>query len=437
MTGENRQQNLENISNLIAEKKREDLGLEIGHLICENAKKINEGNNGVIFEVRTDLMETGLKKFLAEKGIEISENQVLKMLKIYRPGYGKREFEIQQAAYQALNASEDVAKIPRPIFFIDLQLDKATLDFLNNSGLHFPEGRAELLLMDLVPGADLATLFYRQALKEAQPENYPDLDSVSVLSFNTLQTELIETLGFKKPGGRGSTESEKAFEARKVDNENAEKLFDFLRKKGFLLPPSVLVKLEKTLRSLHNRGIFHRDLHERNIMISGDLNDEETLEVYLLDFGSAKIVKTGQESGVYEEAEMVYSDDNSILNRLRPLTTSIQEQRDADLDSRLKTFKKVIAKKRTDPWILANVKFFKDQRADINSLSEILTGFQTKPTEDFFVLLEILRSDGLLSKEDLLIFLNRQKISRGLSRGGVSPSLFNKLQEYRNLLSSE
>lgn len=95
----------------------------------------NAGNKGVIFKLTSDtikeyiLHEEGVKRELKEEEtsgkFDETEHKAIKMLKIYNPGDGRREYKMQQAAYEMVkNAPEknELAYIPRPVWFHELKI---------------------------------------------------------------------------------------------------------------------------------------------------------------------------------------------------------------------------------------------------------------------------------------------------------------------------
>ncbi|EKD49154.1 MAG: hypothetical protein ACD_63C00252G0002 [uncultured bacterium] len=94
-----------------------------------NLEKINEGTNGVIALIDINKLSLEFKKFLfndeGEKGI------VMKILKIYEHGKGRKEYEMQKKAFQVLSdegkeVSGGLAKIPKPLYYKEVELRSET-----------------------------------------------------------------------------------------------------------------------------------------------------------------------------------------------------------------------------------------------------------------------------------------------------------------------
>ncbi len=85
------------------------------------------------------------------------------------------------------------------------------------------------------------------------------------------------------------------------------------------LSADVFEKVRNAIGALNTAGFFHRDLHEKNIMLTDDLSD-----AYLIDFGSSS---HGEHSSAQEAFEtekwgesIKFLDDKYILHVLRRLT---------------------------------------------------------------------------------------------------------------------
>lgn len=80
---------------------------------------------------------------------------------------------------------------------------------------------------------------------------------------------------------------------------------------------SFFKKIQVFIDKMHKKGIYHRDLHEGNIMV-----DEESGNPYVIDFGSSKKLYFGEENPYVEVNElrrkkMYFTDDLEFLKRVR------------------------------------------------------------------------------------------------------------------------
>lgn len=264
-----------------------DLGLKE---ILRSQHRANEGNNGIIFRMPLIDASPLFLEALGAIGADITSEAAIKMLKVYSPGSGSHEFNMQQMAYDLLKdmPDEDYAKIPKPVLIRELDIDSGTVEHLREEDSNFRgAGKAEVIIMDWISGEDLATALYKWTIEHHEnpilPGNFSD--------FNELQDSIARTFHFVKPGGKSNRENERINEERLVKNENAQKVFTFMRSKGFTLNPKIVKQITNTLNLLHENSIYHNDNHERNILIDGAVEAVDgkgaSVQTYLLDFGSA------------------------------------------------------------------------------------------------------------------------------------------------------
>jgi thiamine kinase-like enzyme len=100
-----------------------------------------------------------------------------------------------------------------------------------------------------------------------------------------------------------------SFEARKERNDRAKMIIGKIEHRGLFSKESV-VALRKALTILHNNGIYHGDLHFRNLIVEAN-----TGKLFMIDFGSALMVKgldqanhIAGDEGVNDEAMVIYLD---------------------------------------------------------------------------------------------------------------------------------
>jgi hypothetical protein len=172
--------------------------------------------------------------------------------------------------------------------------------------------------MDYVRGEDLATILYKEVLRRKNSDLYPP-ERLNAFSFNELHREVANELGFYSPGKKSRDEGERQYEETMVYSKNTEKLIKFLQNSGFVLPPTVLSQIDNTVKLFHENGLFHNDLHERNVLIEN--SGLENPRLFIADFGSATIGKRAQ-----EDAGFKVSEDTDIIRRLSPLTKTPQEK---------------------------------------------------------------------------------------------------------------
>ncbi|MCX6778639.1 MAG: phosphotransferase [Candidatus Magasanikbacteria bacterium] len=298
-------------------------------VILRRAEKINEGNNGIICLINIkDIPELeALRKTLGKREINLDQKQAIKILKIYKPGTGQKEFELQKKAHEILTAANvaNTARIPSPIMFRDVAIETATQDRLNTMGSKSNSNRAEVIIMDYIPGDDLATFLFREAVKMLP--NYADNpESVDQYDFQSLYRILSEELKFVVPD-RSKANMEQAEQQSFEHNMNL--VYKFLQQTGYTKKPEkieLLQKIETQIRNavnlLNQNGLVLRDGHQRNFLISQQ--DGET-QVYVIDFGDARAFTGQMTESVYEEelafgVTKKYPHDLKVPNELAVLS---------------------------------------------------------------------------------------------------------------------
>ncbi|HPV70383.1 MAG TPA: hypothetical protein PKY08_00540 [Candidatus Magasanikbacteria bacterium] len=324
--------NFENSSN--PQETEEDIERQIAEselelYILKHAKKVNEGSNGIILKI--NFSEGGelpnLKKYLEKKGAKIDSEQALKILKIYSPGTGRQEFALQQQAYDILdqNQNSGLARVPKPLDFFDLQLKEETRDKIRLSGAEGVADRAEIIIMDYVPGADLATLLYRETIK--RDERFVHLKNFAEeMTFEDLQEQVSQVL-FYQAKTKTKDSAQRQIDEERVMDENAQILYDVLKKRGLVLHPTILSQIEKSMQLFHQNGLCFRDGHHRNFLVVGDhqASAETEPQVYVIDFGSATSFEGEFSDDLYHENGIDYADDLALVRDLKPLTTRHEE----------------------------------------------------------------------------------------------------------------
>lgn len=303
-------------------------------MVLEFAYKINEGENAIILRINTETVPEEIISTLRKAGINLESEHAIKLLKIYSAGTGRQEQMMQTRAQNIIGKNkEKFALVPGTLLYKDIRLTPEARQQLRSLGLKITGSRVEMIVMDFVNGEDVATILYKEALVRKFPELYSSVEDLRALSFDRLESETVSALGFKRPGGKATNEGEREFEKRKINMENVRLLLHFLRTKNFVLDKSIVKRLRASVNILHANGLAHRDLHERNVMISGPYeagSDTKDSTVVIIDFGTAK-----EFSGEYSPtSEAIYSDpsgysylnDEIILSVLDELSMTREER---------------------------------------------------------------------------------------------------------------
>lgn len=340
-----------------------------------NSKKINEGNNGIIKIVDLESLPKELTGFLKKfTSHTVKEDKIaLKMLKIYQKGEGKKEYELQKKAYDIVDAEEDddkYAKIPEPLLYYEfnIQTEKAK-NMLHVDGMDSEQKKIEIILMDYIQGEDLAEYLYRQILIRHKDLKHL-AEQAQDIEIKDLQTYVSKALGFARPAGKHRDEGLRIFEKEAVNSQNVNILINFLKKqKDFKFDKSILEKIKNTIDLLHKNNIYHRDLHERNVMKSPLANGKE--EIFIIDFGSATESQDKNPGQSEENDNKRLVPDDMIIRRYEPLTRSIEDDINND---RLNTIKELeILKKQilSRPSSNKALNNFTEQLAGANGRAEM------------------------------------------------------------------
>ena len=287
--------------------------------------KDNEGSEALIYKVDAHGIPQEFRDALQKKGTTFDGGDMaVKMLKLYSPPAGIREYRIHQRAYRLVEAAMrehpgKYAAVPKPTLFRELTISDETARKLKGDGAQISNDRVEVLMMDYVHGQDVATVFYTWILEHHRGALKLDEGS----SFADIRDAVAIALDFERPGGKSFREAERIAEERAVNNDNQKRVYDFLVKHGFKMSTDLALQVRNTVELLHANGIYHRDLHERNLMVTDfGLPDQQG---YIIDFGRSGMDSSDGENPV---------DDFEVIRKLDSLNETgddKQQKEDAEL----------------------------------------------------------------------------------------------------------
>ncbi|HNZ73006.1 MAG TPA: lipopolysaccharide kinase InaA family protein [bacterium] len=298
----------------------------------EAAEMVNYGNNGVIFKLSPEDLPEDLKEVFLQAlpdFIENGQESAFKILKLYTNGKGLVEYNLQAEAYQLLTESEvSEVSVPQPFFYRDLEIkDQETIDLLQQCAVDIDdkEPRIEILAMDFVDGCDLAAWVYRQYLITRKNEielAYPDIgyENFIVTLEQKGADELMEIIcrfiGFKHKY-RHNDDSPEAHKERMAFMNKIKP--DLVYRN--LFDKKLISELIAAISVFHRAGIYHRDLHLRNIM----LDQEGKLKI--VDFGSAIKIDPNNDLDLRRvyQSDNCYPDNVSI-ELLRPISKGPEQK---------------------------------------------------------------------------------------------------------------
>lgn len=333
-----------------AERVEAFVEARILELLEQYAEKTNEGTNGFIMRLRIEAVPSSIRKELRQRGFNFpEEDEAVKILKINSPGEGSREAKMQKLACDIVethgNDPTKYAQVPKVYFMKELPITSSSKEKFAEQGVRLSGDSAEVIGMEFIEGDDLATALYREALRLKAKELGGGEDvlglsySIDRLQIQELQEAIIQQFDFRRPGGKGATEAERAHEQQKLQKENTAKLIGYLRRSHFVLDLRILSQIKNTLEIFHENGFAHRDAHHRNFMVKGSLTarpNSPPPRTFIVDFGTAETFKGSYASAQRElfhdvatpRGRMNFVDDLEILHQLEELTKSKEQESD-------------------------------------------------------------------------------------------------------------
>lgn len=393
---------------------REDKIRLILNLIMEKyAEYVTEGNNGVIFKFDTKDLSDEDRLTLSETGVISHSTFAIKLLKLYRPGKGEHEHQMQKLGQTLIETqgdkSKSYARVPKSYRATDILLpDKFKQHLKSVTG----ESRGEVIIMDFVEGKDLAQMMYQHVITHSDhPTAQQFAHGVDAMSFDRLHSLVTEILAYAIAKPKGDPTQDYA-NSRKVANDNAQKLTNFLQKNNFKIDVSILEKVRNVLLLWRKNDFFHNDLHPRNIMIDGNG------EAYIIDFGSAQQDR---------ESKSTHVDDDSILILLEALTKSFEESRKQGNEMIVASITQLIKQLASDEPFTKLVQLCMLEKVTFSQLSRktnLLNMITESNVKKFIALLKILVDKQMYSNEEVLTGLIE------LQKNTASVQLRNIIQKY-------
>jgi hypothetical protein len=137
--------------------------------------------------------------------------------------------------------------------------------------------QSEFIVMDYIPGKDLALTMYEWILRHLPQQNQitsEQIDSVIHLgNFDDIQRMAFEVLELPIPMSNQAG----------LAHENGKKIFKHLQQTGFTVPDTVIKQLKNTAKIFNEGKLNLGDSHERNIIISENTSQEPL--AFVIDYG--------------------------------------------------------------------------------------------------------------------------------------------------------
>ncbi len=307
----------------------------LDRVILEDYERIDEGENGIIGIVNLEKLKndfneqinTDLERDLEPEQIDEFFNRslgissestetrmALKMLKIYSEEAGEKEVKMQKIAHNIVqkekekNPNKSYADIPQIHLHssVNIDPDSNIAKKLEKDHVKIEEGKAYIVAMDYVPGADFMTYVYRKVLI-ASNISEDICENMSLGELETRISDLRIIRDFSIPQIKeGEDLRLKRYE---VNHQNIKKCLAYLSKeKGFNINKEIPEQLRNTLNALHYNGIAHLDLHPRNVIISGGK------DIFVIDFGMSQEFRI-TDNNPQQSLEGVYSEKSKDRER--------------------------------------------------------------------------------------------------------------------------
>lgn len=234
---------------------------------------------------------------------------------IYNPGV-IAEMDRQCEAFRVLDAAtkqsgEETLRVPEPVVVSRDQ-----------------ENGRYAILMEFVRGKTVWRAFLDQVLAGMSEMDFGgwQKEELSVLDDDQLSDRLVQILKLDKMGS--DVEKMRALKARV---------------RGPFLDSKAFEKLAKGIKILNSAGIYHRDLHFKNVMLGDDG------AVWMIDFGysintnklAEKMDNPYLESRLGEEVR--FSPDEGILSFLKEFVVKSEEEKKLDRQKKVDEIRKSIA----------------------------------------------------------------------------------------------
>lgn len=386
---------------------------KLKELLINYGEKVNEGNNGVIYKLNIDKIDPETKGLIFGKDAEkIPDKLAGKLLKIYTESAEEDEAINQQRAYNLIDSgNSQLAHIPavythRAVEVTDVELK----DMMEKNNIF--SSHLQMVLMDYVDGDDLATHIFKKIIEETPNHTAEHYRQAGLLggnvNFNELHQAVAHIVGFYEP----TAVQKQGLEQFAVQDRNSQEIINHMKEHDIVLDKEIFERVSNTLKILHKNGVYHNDLHLRNIMMTYD--DGGVDDVLIIDFAE-----------VSDKNEEERQDDFSILTAYRELSFSKDEREAGKKRKKINAFEKqreryLESPKYKQAWekIEAEIANLLDKGSEENFekinkkmfLDEILTS-----NEDALpiILMHIAKED----KEGVMKFINYHKRKGNITRG--------------------
>lgn len=288
--------------------------------LLRSSEYVDHGKDGVILKINPDsISDEDKERWQTVFEVDFSEGAAIKALKVFNPEMANRELFFQKKAYDVLKGGDrGLAGVPK--ILVNEVIDAELTDEVASMIPHTVSRRTNFMVMEWVHGTDMATGLFRslwKILSEEQGLEYSD-EELESKDISNLAREVFSMMKLQVP----EMSLETGVGEMLLMNQLVKKLSIKLRRSGKELNPFFINQVINAIRSLSANGIYHNDLHARNIICDGEvvidsnLGQEELRKLegrtraYVIDFGRSKMLgEDGYDAGVArQEGEALFND---------------------------------------------------------------------------------------------------------------------------------
>lgn len=186
-------------------------------------------------------------------------------------------------------AALPIARVPEPYAYISDPSDP------------YPNGAPrQYMVMEIIQGKTLSRLIYEESLRTLldRPENVDLRAQVAVDELSDLSEKALMSI----------LSGMRAFEGLSP-TQISRKLYEVVRGRGIVTEDQVR-RVQRLVQAMNGKGLFHRDLHERNLIVN-----QATGDVAVIDFGTAVFEPANVGLPRAEQLDQVFTvpSENAVL----------------------------------------------------------------------------------------------------------------------------
>lgn len=263
---------------------------------------INEGEKGVILFVDKDRFDHYI-----HPQIKREDDVAFKLLKFGVEEDLAQEILVHKQAQKIIASSgkkpSEIAQIPEIVFErASVRPKGKMLDWCNKTHRTLLRERILMFAMDYIPGKNMGELLLAEMHRRHPKSPYfQGMGGLSQLPYSSL-----------------AIAAESLFLVHGSKDVLMDRVFDFLKKDGFVLSSRISMQISRAIAVLNQQGLFHRDLHWGNIMVTNW--GEADAQAYIIDFGEG-VYDSGNSSFFRETSQKRHISDTFSVGRYTELAT--------------------------------------------------------------------------------------------------------------------